>query len=86
VALFWVNVSSLKEKWECWYDCPHGSESASLSKAGMLTSLAGVSSTHLREHTSMLSLRGNVGWAALNQSIARALAAYATSLFLIEGM
>ena len=43
----------------------------------------GVSSTHLREHTSMLSLCGNVGWAALKQSITRALAA---STFLIEGM
>ena len=46
----------------------------------------GVSSTHLREHTSMLPLRGNVGWAALKQSITRALAAYAASPFLIERM
>ena len=76
----------LNEKWECGHASLYESVSASPSKAGMLTSLAGVSSTHLREHTSMLSLRGNVGWAALNQSIARALAAYAASPFLIEGM
>jgi len=66
-------------KWECGHASLHGSELASLSKAGMLTSLTGVRSTHLREHTSMLSLGDNVGWAALKQSITRALSAYATS-------
>jgi len=55
---------------------------AYLCNAGTLTSLLGVSSTDLREHTSMPSLCGNVGWAALKQSITKALAAYAAAQYL----
>jgi len=56
-----IGQCQLLNKRECGHASLQGSESASFSKAGMLTSLMGVSSIHLREHASMLSLCDNVG-------------------------